>query len=161
MEKFKVQDLPKLVASFFAVFLAAFIGNYFTFPEITTWYVSLVKPVWTPPNWVFGPVWTTLYILMAVALFLVWRQGLERKEVKYAILIFAVQLILNMAWSIVFFGMHNILGGFAVILILWVAILANIFAFYIVSKPAGLLLVPYIIWVSIASYLNYSVYLLN
>lgn len=161
MEKFNVKELPKLFASFFVVFLSAFIGNYFTFPEITSWYVTLTKPLWTPPNWVFGPVWTTLFILMAISLFLVWRQGLERKEVKYAILIFAVQLILNMMWSIVFFGMHSLLGGFAVILILWIAILCNIFAFYIISKPAGLLLIPYIVWVSIASYLNYSVYLLN
>jgi tryptophan-rich sensory protein len=98
---------------------------------------------------------------MGIALFLVWIQGLERRDVKLAILIFAVQLVLNILWSVVFFGMHSIFGGLILILILWIAIFANIIAFYVISRPAGLLLIPYLIWVSIASYLNYSVYLLN
>lgn len=161
MEGFNVREIPKLAVSWIIVFVAAAIGSVSTSSQITTWYTTLAKPAWTPPNWIFGPVWTTLYILMGIALFLVWRQGLDRRDVQFAILIFAVQLILNTLWSVVFFGMQSIFGGFIIILILWIAILANIIAFYMISKPAGLILIPYIIWVSIASYLNYSVYLLN
>jgi translocator protein len=161
MEGFSVREIPKLIVSILVVFVAGSIGTLATMSELTTWYAALIKPPWTPPNWAFGPIWSTLYVLMGIALFLVWRQGLERKDVKFAILIFAVQLVLNILWSVVFFGIHSIFGGFILILILWIAIFANIIAFYIISKPAGLLLIPYIIWVSIASYLNYSVYLLN
>jgi tryptophan-rich sensory protein len=161
MEDFSVREIPKLIISILVVFVAGSIGTLATISELTTWYTALTKPTWTPPNWTFGPIWSTLYVLMGIALFLVWRQGLERKDVKYAILIFAVQIILNVLWSVVFFGMHSIFGGFILILILWIAIFANIIAFYVISKPAGLLLIPYLIWVSIASYLNYSVYLLN
>jgi len=161
VEGFNIREIPKLAVSWIIVFISAAIGSLSTSSQITTWYTTLAKPAWTPPNWVFGPVWTTLYILMGISLFLVWRQGLDRRDVQFAILIFAVQLILNTLWSVVFFGMQSIFGGFIIILILWIAILANIIAFYMISKPAGLILVPYIIWVSIASYLNYSVYLLN
>jgi translocator protein len=161
MSKFSVREIPKLAASIILVFIAAGIGSVTTTSEITNWYAYLPKPTWTPPNWVFGPVWTTLYILMGIALFLVWREGLDRRDVKFALLIFAVQLVLNILWSVVFFGLHSLLGGFIVIILLWIAILANIIAFYMISKPAGLILIPYIVWVSIASYLNYSVYLLS
>jgi tryptophan-rich sensory protein len=98
---------------------------------------------------------------MGLALFLVWREGLDRRDVRFSILIFAVQLMLNLLWSIVFFSYHALFGSFIVIMLLWLAILANIIAFSIISRTAGLLLVPYIVWVSIASYLNYSVYILN
>ncbi|MDD1774578.1 MAG: tryptophan-rich sensory protein [Methanobacterium sp.] len=158
---FNLKEILKLILSIAVVFIAGSIGNYFTITEITTWYTALTKPTWTPPNWVFGPVWTTLFILMGIALYLVWSKGLKRKDVKIAIGIFAVQLILNTSWSIIFFGLHSPLGGLITIIILWIAILANIIVFYRISKPAGFLLVPYIVWVSIAAYLNYSVYLLN
>jgi benzodiazapine receptor len=161
MEGFNLREIPKLILSVLVVFVAGTLGTLATLPEITTWYAALAKPAWTPPNWTFGPIWSTLYVLMGVALFLVWRQGLDRKDVRYAILIFAVQLLLNILWSVVFFGMHSILGGFILIMMLWIAILINILAFYIISRAAGLILIPYLIWVSIASYLNYSVYLLN
>ena len=161
MMNFSLKEVLKLIASIIVVFIAGAIGNFFTLSEITTWYTTLTKPTWTPPNWVFGPVWTTLYILMGIALYLVWSSGLDRKDVKIAIVVFFVQLILNTLWSLVFFGMHSLFGGLVTIVILWIAILVNIILFYRISKPAGLLLVPYIIWVSIASYLTYSVYLLN
>lgn len=161
MESFNIKEIPKLIFSILIVFVSGAIGSLATLPQITTWYAALAKPEWTPPNWAFGPIWSTLYVLMGIALFLVWREGLERKMVRYAIIIFAVQLAINVVWSLVFFGLHSIVGGFILILVLWLAIWANILAFYIISKPAGLLLVPYLIWVSIASYLNYSVYLLN
>lgn len=161
MENFKLKEIPKLIASVFIVFISGAVGTLATLPQITTWYAALAKPSWTPPNDWFGPIWTTIYILIGIALFLVWRQGLERRDVRFTIGIFAVQLVLNILWSLVFFGLHSILGGFILICLLWIAILANMIAFYVISKPAGLLFIPYIIWVSIASYLNYSVLLLN
>ncbi len=161
MESFNIREIPRLIAAVLIVFFSGAIGTLATLPEITTWYVALAKPSWTPPNDWFGPIWSSLYILIGIALFLVWREGWDRKEVRLAIGIFAVQLVLNILWSLVFFGLHSILGGFILILLLWLAILTNILAFYIISKPAGLLLIPYIIWVSIASYLNYSVLMLN
>ena len=161
MESFNIREIPKLIASILIVFFGAALGSVATSTELTTWYASLAKPAWNPPSWLFGPVWTILYVLMGIALFLVWREGLDRRDVRYAILIFAVQLGLNIAWSLVFFGLNSILGGLVVIFILWLAIWANIVAFYVISKPAGLILIPYLIWVSIASYLNYTIYLLN
>lgn len=161
MGNFNLRELPKLVASVLIVFFFGAIGSLATYPEITTWYATLAKPSWTPPDTWFGPIWSTLYILIGIALFLVWRKGLDRRDVRFAIGIFTVQLVLNLLWSLVFFGLHSIIGGFVVILLLWIAILANMIAFYVISKPAGLLMVPYIIWVSIASYLNYSVLVLN
>jgi translocator protein len=161
MENSKLSEVPKLIAAILIPLVIGFLGSIATLAEIPTWYAALSKPSWAPPNWLFGPIWTTLYILMGIALFLVWREGLERRDVRFALLIFAVQIVLNLLWSIVFFSYHSLLGGFIMIIVLWLAIFANIIAFYVISKPAGLLLVPYIIWVSIASYLNYSVYLLN
>ncbi|MCC7551465.1 MAG: tryptophan-rich sensory protein [Methanobacterium sp.] len=161
MKGFSIREIPKLIASVFIVFLAGSVGNLVTLPQITTWYVTLAKPSWTPPNDWFGPIWSILYVLIGIALFLVWRQGLNRRDVRFAILIFAVQLVLNILWSLVFFGLQSILGGFIIIFVLWIAILANMIAFYVISKPAGYLFIPYIIWVTIASYLNYSVLMLN
>ncbi len=161
MNGFNIREIPKLIISILIVFAAGAVGTVYTLKEITTWYVSLAKPAWTPPNWAFGPIWSTLYVLMGIALFLVWREGLDRKDVRIAILVFAVQLVLNVLWSLIFFGTHNILGGLIFVIILWISILINIIVFYRISKPAGLILIPYLIWVSIASYLNYSVFLLN
>lgn len=161
MANINIKEIGRLAASIVIVFIAGAIGTVATLSQIPTWYATLAKPVWAPPNWLFGPVWTTLYVLIGIALFLVWREGTDRRDVRAALGIFAVQLVLNILWSVVFFSYHSLLGGFIVIFILWIAILANIIAFYIISKPAGLILIPYIVWVSIASYLNYTVYILN
>jgi len=161
MENSKLSEYPRLIASILIPLIVGFIGSIVTITEIPTWYSALSKPAWAPPNWLFGPVWTILYILMGIALYLVWREGLNRRDVRFAILIFGAQLVLNLLWSIVFFSYHALLGSFFLIMLLWLVILANIITFSIISKPAGLLLVPYIVWVSIASYLNYSVYILN
>ncbi len=160
-QSFKLSEIPKLIVALLIPLIVGFLGSIATTSQITTWYATLFKPLWAPPNWVFAPVWTTLFILMGISLYLVWHHGLERKDVRFAILIFGVQLALNLLWSVVFFSFHAILSAFIVILILWIAIFANIIAFYVISKPAGILLIPYIIWVSIASYLNYTIYLLN
>ena len=161
MQGFRLREVPMLIGSILIPLVIGYIGAIVTLPQISTWYSSLSKPWWSPPNWLFGPIWTTLYLLMGVALFLVWREGLHRQDVRFAILIFSVQLAINLLWSVVFFSFHALFGSFILVMLLWLAILANIIAFLIISKWAGLLLVPYIIWVSIASYLNYSVYLLN
>jgi len=161
VEHLKKSGIIKLVIAILIPLIAGFIGSIATLSSIPTWYAALVKPAWAPPNWVFGPVWTTLYILMGIALFLVWHEGFKRRDVKIAVSIFGVQLFLNILWSVIFFGFQSILGGLVVIIILWVAILVNIILFYRIVKAAGILLLPYIIWVSIALYLNYTVYLLN
>ena len=139
---------------------AGALGSLFTAPAIGSWYTELVKPVGNPPSWVFGPVWTTLYILMGIALYLVWVSGASNAK-KSAIKLFAVQLILNAVWSPVFFGLQNVGAALVVIVLLWLAILATIITFAKISKTAAWLLVPYILWVSYATYLNASIYVLN
>lgn len=161
MESFGKNDILKLAGSFLIVIIFAAIGSLATFSQIPTWYATLIRPEWAPPNWVFPVVWTTLYILMALALFLVWRKGLETKPAKVTVAVFLVQLAINALWSVVFFGLHSIVGGLGLIVMLWILILANIIVFYRISKWAGILLIPYIIWVTVASYLNYTVYILN
>ncbi|MGB7969579.1 MAG: TspO/MBR family protein [Methanobacterium sp.] len=161
MNSFNIREIPKLIVSILVVFLAGAVGTVYTLKQITTWYVSLIKPSWTPPNWAFGPIWSTLYVLMGISLFLVWREGLERKDVKIAILVFAVQLVINVLWSLVFFASHNIIGGLVMVIVLWISVLITILVFYRISKPAALILIPYLIWVTIAGYLNYTVFLLN
>lgn len=161
MESFKKGETPKLVISILIPLIVGFTSAIATLGSITTFFNVLNKPSWAPPAWAFAPIWTILYTLMGIALFLVWRKGWDRKDVKIAIGVFAVQLILNFFWTIIFFGFKSLFGGFVEIIFLWIAILINIILFYRISKTAGLLLVPYIIWVTIASYLNYSVYILN
>jgi len=152
----RAQDIIKLVVSIIACQLAGLIGSVFTTPAIPTWYAALQKPAFTPPNWLFAPAWLTLYLLMAIAAFLIWRRGLAQKEVKTALLIFAIQLILNALWSVAFFGLKSPLAGIIVIALLWVAILLTILRFFRLSAAAGALLLPYILWVSFAAALNLS-----
>jgi benzodiazapine receptor len=154
-------DAIKLIVSILASFAAGGIGSLFTFKAIPTWYRGLKKPPYTPPNWVFGPVWTTLYILMGISVFFVWQKGLETNGTMLAFTLFWIQLGLNALWSIIFFGMKSKGGGVITIIILWLFILATIITSFRVSAWAGALLIPYIVWVSIASYLNIGVWLLN
>jgi len=161
MAGMKSGDAIKLVVAIVACQCAGIIGSIFTTSAIPTWYATLQKPFFTPPNWLFAPAWITLYLLMAIAAFLIWRQGLGQKGVKSALVIFLVQLVLNALWSIVFFGFQSPLYGMVVILALWVAILLTILRFFRLSAAAGALLLPYILWVSFASALNISIWLLN
>ncbi len=140
---------------------AGIVGSLFTAPSIDGWYAQLLRPELAPPNWVFAPVWTTLFFLMGVAAFLVWRKRRRHKGVWIALGIFVFQLVLNTLWSIIFFGLRNPGGAFIEILFLWVAIAVTIGMFAKISKPAALLLVPYIAWVSFAAYLNYMIWVLN
>jgi benzodiazapine receptor len=154
-------DIIKLIVSIVACEGAGGIGSVFTRKAIPTWYAGLKKPTFTPPDSVFGPVWVTLYALMGVAVFMVWREGLTQEGVRIAFIIFWVQLALNILWSVIFFGRRSILGGMVVILMLWAAILATIIKFFAVSNVAGGLLVPYLVWVSIAANLNVRIWVLN
>jgi benzodiazapine receptor len=155
------RDIVKLVVSIVACQCAGLIGSVFTTPNIPTWYAALEKPFFTPPNWLFAPAWITLYVLMAVAAFLVWRKGLGEEGVRCALIVFLVQLVLNALWSVVFFGLHSTLWGMVVILALWVAILVTIIKFFRLSVAASSLMLPYILWVSFASALNIAVWVLN
>ena len=151
----------KLVVSILASFVAAAIGSLFTFKAIPNWYAGLRKPPYTPPNWAFGPVWTTLYILMAISVFLVWQKGLATDGALLAFILFWIQLVFNALWSIIFFGRKSKGGGVITIVALWLLILATTITSFRISGWAGALLIPYILWVSIASYLNIGVWVLN
>lgn len=157
----KINNFSKFIIAVVVSELAGVIGSIFTTPAISTWYAGLAKPALNPPAWVFAPVWTTLFALMGIAAFLVWRKGLDRKDVKIALGVFIGQLVLNTLWSIIFFGLHNPGAAFIEIIFLWLAILVTIIVFAKVSKPAAWLLVPYILWVSFAGYLNYSLWQLS
>ena len=136
-------------------------GGLLTAPQIETWYAALEKPAFNPPSWIFGPVWTVLYALMGVAAWLVWRAGLDRRAVKLALALFTIQFVLNLAWTPAFFGLESPLLGLAVIVPLWVTIVATIAAFSRIDRRAAGLLVPYLAWVSFATVLNYAIWTLN
>ena len=157
----KIPSVLKLAIAVAVSEFAGVVGSVFTVPSISTWYATLARPELAPPNWVFGPVWTTLFALMGVAAFLVWQKGLNRKDVRVALWVFFLQLVLNTLWSIVFFGLHSPGAALIEIAILWVSILATILTFYKVSKAAAYLLLPYIVWVTFAAYLNYAIWALN
>lgn len=130
------------------------VGSLVTVPAITGWYMGLNKPFFSPPNWIFGPVWTTLYLLMGVSWFLVWSKKISKKW-------FYIQLALNFLWSYIFFGLHNAGLALAEILFMWIAIVMTIRDFYKTSRTASWLLVPYVLWVSFAAFLNFSIWVLN
>jgi benzodiazapine receptor len=153
--------IVKLVICIIACFAAAGFGSIFTSKAIPDWYRGLKKPPYTPPNWVFGPVWTVLYILMAVSVFLVWQKGLAAPGVTTAFTLFWIQLAANAIWSYVFFARRSVIGGIINIIILWLLILATVITSFPVSTIAGILLLPYILWVSIAMYLNIGIWVLN
>lgn len=158
MKKF---SLIKLAVSLMVCLLAGAVGSFFTFASIPTWYAGLKKPFFSPPNWLFGPVWTILYIMMAVAAYLIWQKGLANSKVQTGLELFAIQLVLNLCWSIIFFGLRAPLFAFVEIVTLWLVILFTIQKFSQISATAGWLLVPYLAWVSFASILNFSIFLLN
>lgn len=174
----------KFIISILICELAGVLGSIFTTPAIKNWYFFLNKPSFSPPNWIFGPVWTILYFLMGVSLYLVWLRNFasevpvnaEKQKTwnsvsaklwfgswreENAVLIFTLQLILNILWSVIFFGLKLPGLAFFEILMLWFAILYTIINFYRISKTASYLLIPYILWVSFAAILNYAVWILN
>ena len=137
------------------------IGSVLTVPEITGWYAGLHKPAFNPPSWIFGPVWTLLYILMGIALWLVVTDAAEGWPVRLAELLFAAQLIANLGWSILFFSMHLLFVALIEIIFLFVLIAATLFGFRRINNKAGWLLVPYLCWTGFASILTAMIWLLN
>jgi len=155
-------NLLKLIFSILICQAAGIIGSFFTTSSISSWYSTINKPSFNPPNWIFGPVWITLYIMMGISLFLVWQKGdLHGVSVKKALIFFGIQLALNSLWSIIFFGLHSPMAAFLEIVVLWVFILLTILEFWKISPLAGWLLVPYLFWVTFASILNFSIWRLN
>lgn len=156
-----MNNTVKLVISVAIPLLAGVTSGFFTASGVGTWYQTIQKPSWNPPGWIFGPVWTTLYILMGIALYLVWKSDAATAVKKTAILLFAIQLLLNFFWSFIFFNQHQVGWALVEIMVMWVFILLTIFAFASVNKTAAWLLVPYISWVSFAFLLNYTIWKLN
>jgi translocator protein len=174
----------KLIVSILICEFAGILGSIFTAPAIKSWYYFLNKPSFSPPNWLFAPVWTILFLLMGISLYLAWskdfkanvpEKGIEKKawnkiseklwsgswREENAVLIFVIQLVLNIFWSVIFFGLKSPDFAFVEILMLWFAILYTIINFYRISKPAAYLLIPYLLWVSFAAFLNLSIWLIN
>ncbi len=159
---FSVKFMRKLVKFIIVLLIpqiAALLGSLATTPSIDGWYAGLTKPSFNPPNWVFAPVWTALFLLMGAALYLVWVSKNKNKQAAY--LFFSLQLAFNITWSWLFFYLHNPLAALAEILFLWILILLNIVYFYKINKWAGWLLMPYLLWVSFAVALNYQIWILN
>lgn len=157
--KNKHQIIPLLISIALAQ-LAGLIGSLFTTPNIASWYVTLVKPGFTPPSWLFGPVWLTLYTLMGLAAYLIWRER-KHEAARFSLWLYGVHLIINALWSVIFFGLHDIAMAFLVITTLWLAILGLIILFYRSNKTAAYLLIPYLLWVSYALALNAALWTLN
>ncbi|MBU0546547.1 tryptophan-rich sensory protein [Patescibacteria group bacterium] len=157
----KIKKPKLLILSIVFSQLAGFVGAFATTPAIPGWYSTLIKPNFNPPSWIFGPVWTALYTLMGISLYLVWSKGFHTKNVKPAVQLFVVHLVFNSLWSIAFFGLKNIALALLIIIILWTMIAYLIKLFWKINKKASYLLIPYILWVSFATVLNYSIWILN
>lgn len=153
--------IPKLLLSIGVCLGAGVIGLFFTAQSIPTWYATLNKPAFSPPNWVFGPVWTVLYVLMGISLYLIISNRAHVTSRNRAVRMFAVQLILNVVWSLFFFGLHSPFLAFLTVIALWVMIFLTMRAFLKINKISGWLLVPYLVWVSFASVLNLAIVFLN
>jgi len=156
----KFQFLPFFI-SLLITLAIGFAASLITRPQIAGWYSTLTKPSFNPPNWLFAPVWTGIYIMIAIAAYLVWKRRDNSRVYAVTIFIYIIQLALNFSWSIVFFGLHGILPALVIILLLWASIVLNIRWFNKFGHTAAFLMVPYLLWVSFASLLNLSIYLLN
>ncbi len=151
------KNIVKFAVSILIPLAAGYIGSIFTISSIPTWYAALNKPTFSPPNWIFGPVWTALYIMMGISLYMVWK----REPDSIPLSLFGIQLSLNVLWSYLFFGLKSPLYAFIEIIMLWAAILLTILNFKNISKTAAILLIPYLLWVSFAAVLNFYILLLN
>lgn len=154
------KEVGALALSILLAQAAGLIGSIFTLQSIPNWYSYLEKPFFSPPNWIFGPVWTLLYTFMGIAAYLVWRNR-ESLGARKTLYFYLGHLVVNTLWSVVFFGAHQLGLAFAVIVLLWVMILGLIINFYVYSKWASALLVPYVLWVTFAAILNLSLWILN
>ncbi|HWQ65815.1 MAG TPA: TspO/MBR family protein [Methanospirillum sp.] len=156
-----LRSLPLLFGSIALPLIIGALGSFFTVASLSDWYSTLAKPWFNPPNWVFGPVWTVLYILMGISLWLIIRNGIRDSDVRLGTLFFGLQLLVNLLWSLIFFGMRSPAGGLVTILVLLVFIILTIRAFKIVSPYAAYLLIPYLFWTVFATLLNAMLVILN
>ena len=150
----------RLIASLIICQLAGFVGSVFTTPAIPGWYAALEKPTFNPPNWIFSPVWIFLYLLLGITLYILW-QNLPKTEARIALAFFAIQLVLNILWSVIFFGLKSPMLAFLEIIILWAFILLTMITSSKVSRTSVYLLLPYILWVNFAAILNFFLWRLN
>jgi tryptophan-rich sensory protein len=150
----KIKSISKLLISIVISQLAGLVGTFFTFSAIPTWYITLNKPTFNPPNYIFGPVWTILYTLIGISLYKIWIK-------KGSLKLFWIHLFLNAIWSPIFFGAKNLGIAFVVIILMWVSLIFLIKNFYKIDKYASYLLTPYLLWISFASFLNFSILILN
>jgi translocator protein len=153
--------LLKFVASIALCQSAGLLGSFFTVPAIPTWYATLIKPAFSPPSWLFGPVWISLYTLMGISLFTVWNTTEDRPQFKKGLIFFFIQLVFNALWPVFFFGFRSPLAGLIEMVFLWSAVVVTIIYFIKLSRWAGMLLLPYLAWVSFAFVLNFSLWVLN
>ncbi|VVB73227.1 TspO/MBR family protein [uncultured archaeon] len=154
-------DIWKLVIAIAVCQMAGVVGSLFTLPNIPTWYDALAKPDLAPPGSLIGLVWVTLFTLMGISLYMVWANGLKKEKVRGAVTAFGIQLVLNAAWSFLFFGLRSPFYGLIGIAVMWMAIAYTMAMFWKVSRTATYLLVPYIAWVTFAGYLNFLIWQLN
>ncbi|MEO0098315.1 MAG: TspO/MBR family protein [candidate division WOR-3 bacterium] len=159
MKRYQIRPWRIIISLVIPLFVG-FLGSQFTARTVKSWYPTLNKPPFSPPNWVFAPVWNLLFILMGIAFYLVWQKDFGGK-IRSLLTIYFLQLFFNLLWSFFFFTLKNPLLAFCEIIILWFLILINIIAFFKVRKVAGYLLIPYLLWVSFALVLNFYLYLLN
>lgn len=157
----KLKQIGQLAAWIFGCNLVGIFGSFFTASSLGSWYITLEKPVFSPPNWLFGPVWTLLYTLMGISAFLIIQKGWKKKEIRKAMGVFGIQLLLNAVWTPIFFGARRIDLALVVLVLLFVCILWTIILFYRQKRMAAYLLLPYLAWVGFAGVLNASVWFLN
>ncbi len=156
-----VQKVLKFIISIIICQSAGIFGSLFTFDSISDWYVTLEKPAFAPPNWIFGPVWITLYFLMGLSLYIVWKDELKSKTRNAFFVVFGIQLILNALWSFLFFGLRSPFLGLLDIILLDIMVIVTIIYTKSISKLTMILLIPYLIWIVFASFLNYVIFLVN
>ena len=158
---YSMKNRIRLIISIAIPLVVGFTASLFTRPQIKNWYITINKPSWNPPNWLFGPMWTLLYVVMGTAFYLIWKSNLSGTQKRPAVILWVAQLLLNFFWSFIFFNQHQIKGALVDIIGLWLLILLTIFAFAKINKTAAWLLVPYISWVTFAGLLNYAIFNLN
>ncbi len=163
MEDIKIREFPLLVLSIMICQAAGYLGSYFTNISISSWYPILAKPWFTPPGWLIGIVWFVLFTLMGISLFFIWHKDirLRKAPTRRAVIVFGAQLVTNILWSAAFFGLRSPLYGLIMIAVLWALILITMVMSWRVSRDAALILVPYLLWVSFAAFLNYAIWMLN
>jgi len=155
-----MKKIFKLLISVVIPLIIGFLGSIFTSSSVTSWYTTINKPFFNPPSWLFGPVWTLIFILIGISFYLVWIKNFG-KDKKLVIKVYYYQLFLNFLWSVLFFGLKSPLLALIEIVILWFFILNNMNIFYKISKTAGYLFIPYLLWVSFATILNFTIVLIN